>query len=388
MPQRFALSNRSAIFAGALALLLSLSLAPTVARAEDPEVFSDPPPLVNEPPAKVEKPKPGEERIDLEELFPPDGRIANWKRTFPESTGYADWQLDQIVGVGAELYREYDVEEMRTLDYDLEGGAEISIELFRTGKSDGAYGLYSIFNAMFGDEVTPILTNVIPPSKGDKPGLKLGEVHASNKNVPPMAADNYRIYPGQGAEFFKGRVYGRIRVFGPIEDMHMLMFTSDILDRIPRDAPRPAILRDLPKPGKIVNSTRYVVGEVSVQELSFPVPADLWGLSGSARAATARYRYGAGESYDVLVTRYNNATWATSRFQSVKDFLSADSNFAIFPTSGKVPQPFVVAKDLTTEKFVGLQLKVDQIYFFSGVANAGLFDKILTTGTQISVREP
>lgn len=377
---------RVALLSSALALTLSLTLAPRVALAEDPEVFADPPPAEEEP-AKAEKPKPGEERIDLEELFPLDGRIYRWKRTFPEGAGYADWQLDQIVGVGAELYREYDVEEMRTLDYDLEG-AEISIELFRTGKSDGAYGLYSIFNAAFEDEATPVLTNVIPPRKGDKPGVQVGEVRASNKNVPPMASDNYRVYPGQGAEFFKGRVYGRIRVFGPIEDLHMLAFTTDILNKIPRDAPRPPILRDLPKPGMIVNSTRYVVGEVSVQELRFPVPADLWGLSGSARAATARYRYGAGQSYDVLVTRYNNATWATSRFQSVKDFLSADPNFKLFPASAKLPQPFVVAKDLATETFVGLQLKVDQLVFYAGVPNAGLFDKLVTTGTQISVREP
>lgn len=353
--------------------------------APDPEVFGDEPAAAPAAPAKPEPAKAGEERIDLESLFPASGRVYGWKRMFDEASGYADWQLEEILGPGADLYREYSVEELRSLDYELEN-SEISIELFRTSKSDGAYGLYTIFNAAFGDETPVILTNVEAGPKSEPGKVTTGQVRAEGKNIPPAVGDNYRIYPGQGAEFFKGRVYGRIRTFGEINDLHMLALTFAILERIPRDAPRPPVLRELPKPGMLTNSQRYVVGPLSVYELNYPVPAELWGVSGSSRAASARYRFGVNETYDLLVVQYGNPSWAASRYQSVKDFLSGDPDFDVFPASSRVPQPFFCARAKGDERFVGLHLSVDRIYFYAGVPNATLFDRILTTSTQISVR--
>lgn len=359
--------------------LSSISLA-----NPDPEVFEDPEtaPRPARSPVTPEPSGPGEERIDLETLFPTDGRVFGWKKMYPESTGMGPSGMFNWLGPGTELYLEYGIEELRVLDYE-RGEGEIAIELFRSSTSEGAFGLYSIFNAFSGNE-RPVLTNVQAVSQEPSGDIKLGEVRATGK-PPPMQGDNYRIWPQQGAEFYKGRVYGRIRVAGPIEDIHMLALTTTILEKIPRDAPRPPILRSLPKPGMLANSIRFVVGPLSVQELHFPIPAELWGVTGSARAATARYRLSEGNYYDVLVVQYPSVALAAAKLNAIREFFNGDPGLRPFPTSPRITVPVFIAREEATEKFVAVRHDSDRLFLYANVANAPLFEKIINQNPNISV---
>lgn len=364
---------------------LVLCMGAPAAYAEDPEVFEggdDPVPAVEETELEEARPRatgPGNEAVDLDLLFPRSGKIYGWQQMDDNSFGYSRRELSAYLGIGADLYEEYGVEEIRFRDYDFQG-LEARIELFRTRDSEGAYGLYTIFNAE--GTGTPELTNVRVNADGEP---VTGEVRVAGKYVPPMKGDNYRVYPGQGAEFFKGRVYGRISVSGEVEDKHMLAFVYHMVESVPKDGVRPKILRELPKPGKISGSEKFLAGPVSILELDVPVPGDLFGLAGSVRAATAQYRYGQGFVYNVLVVSYPNSSWAKSKYEGVRQYFAMTGGFQSYPPDPSIPGPLMVFQDLGNEQFVAIRLAGSQIQLYTDVPNAPLFKNLMTSGQNIAV---
>ena len=373
----------------AAAFVLLLAAPPAslgVAHATgDPEVFSDESPATGVATQHAAPVHAGFEQVDLGTLFPKSGYIFKWERQDgADPTTVTGDGIDAYLGAGAsDLYREYGVEEVRFLDYLHEGGASARVEVFRAKSPDGAYGLFSIFNAAT-KEADPDDKSMLPTHRMVKGFNKYGEVEMQDHTIPPLVTENYHIYPGQGGEFFKGRVYGRIAVSGTVDDTHMLAFVNFILDKIPKDGPRPPILRELPRPGMIRGSERYLVGRVSLEELSFPVPGELWALTGSARAATARYRYAPGIDYDIVVAKYPNATAAKAKFDSMVEFFRGDENFTNFPDS-TLPDPFDVEQVKSSGQFIGVRALGAKLLLYNAVPNEPMFARILDTGASISV---
>ncbi|HYE79059.1 MAG TPA: hypothetical protein VEI97_13825, partial [bacterium] len=133
------------------------------------------------------------------------------------------------------------------------------------------------------------------------------------------------------------------------------------------------------------NSERYLVGPISILELDIPAPADLFGLAGSVRAATAVYRYGEGFTYDVLVVQYPNPSWAQSKYDALVRFFQGTEGFQVYPPDRGIPQPFFVFKDLGTEEFGALKLEGTRLLLYTRVPNAPLFKQLLTTGGNIAI---
>ncbi|MEO7993942.1 MAG: DUF6599 family protein [bacterium] len=361
-----------------LLLLLALGLPTAPVAAEpDPAIFGDPP-----PPAAAAPPTTAAAASDLDRLFPASGRIAGWVRSSDQSTVVEKANLGTYLGGGEDLYEEYGVTEVRFLDYTREG-KDLRVELFRLKTAEGAYGLYSIFNAESPSSLDAD-SNTPPPATAPAPKLHSWE-HPKTTYIPPKRTDTYHVYPGQGAEFFKGSIYGRIAVGPEVDDLHVLAFVTSVQSSIAKDGVRPALLHVIPRVGRLEGTERYVMGPLSILEVACPIPGDLWALSMTSRAMAASYRISGGQPYDLLVVELPNALNAKSRYDNAESFLKNDQLFQIYPTPSRATKPCIVVQDKSSQRFLALQVKDNRVWVYFNMTSTTTFSQILAAGGTVAI---
>lgn len=211
---------------------------------------------------------------------------------------------------GAEVYLAYDFKDLIVQKY-CRDSSQIFVEIYHTGISEDAFGLYS---------QAPVKQNIIFAPRGN--------------------------YNSGELRFFKGNCL--VRVFNRTEKDNLkkdiLQMGNDISKRIKELTKFPMILRGLPKENMIPYSERYFHKQLSLNNLLFISSEDILNLNFKANGVIADYGM-KGDTLKYILIQYSDAIEAEKAWQSF------NQSYA----KGKL-KPYLSAVRLSDNAFVGVFL--------------------------------
>jgi hypothetical protein len=155
--------------------------------------------------------------------------IAGWKQSGDVQV-FSPKNLYDYINGGADLYLKYDFQELQVADYQNDGKASVTIEVYRHRTPGHAFGIYS-------------------------------QERLSNANYLEIGAQGYSE---QGVlNFLAANYYVKMNAVnaGSDDQKVLLAFAEKIVERLGGKGSLPAILASFPRESEIKNSEKYIAKE-------------------------------------------------------------------------------------------------------------------------------
>jgi len=213
------------------------------------------------------------------------GEIEGRKATPPPGM-FGPSDLHKYMDGGAAIYLAYDFREMAVASYPIGAGEDtIVIEVYRMGRSQDAFGVYS--DGAEGEHPD------IGQDAGYSPGL---------------------------LRFWKGRAFVRVLCLSAEDERRDLVLAlgRGIAARIPETGERPRLMRALPREGLVADRATYFHTIISLNHLYFLSDGNSLGLGPQTEAVFAEYEIGE-HMPKLLLVRYpsaDEASAALARFEA------------------------------------------------------------------------
>ena len=203
---------------------------------------------------------------------------------------YDPSNLYQYLDGGAAFYLAYDFCELAVASYPVGTGDEtIVVEIYRMGKSEDAFGVYS---------------------------------DGAEGEHPPVGQD--ASYGSGLLRFWRGCAFVRILSLSEETDTRerILPIGKEIAARVPEEGKRPRLMRALPADGLVADRVTYFHTDTSLNHLYYLSDGNPLGLGQETEAVFAEYEIGkiGGRTPKLLLIRYpseSEAAAALQRFEAV-----------------------------------------------------------------------
>ena len=221
-------------------------------------------------------------------LFPDPAELDNVNGA-GEGTEYREQTLYDFLNGGAELYFDYDIVAAASREYRLPEEAGVEVSIYDMGHPESAFGIYSIFRYAGADRAD---------------------------------IGNEAIMTPATLDFWKGKYYCKILVFGAPDEAEALMATLAklVTDRIPEAGSPPGLLDLLPVKSRIGGSEKYFRRQLALNNIRYLDSENVLNLGEGTEGVTAEYV--AGESrYTGYIVRYADSAEAAEAFKRYSGFL-------------------------------------------------------------------
>ncbi|KPL11011.1 hypothetical protein AMJ85_04945 [candidate division BRC1 bacterium SM23_51] len=199
--------------------------------------------------------------------------------------------LYKYLNGGAAAYLAYDFQELAVASYPIGSGNEtVLVEIYRMGKSEDAFGLYS------------------DGAEGEHP--QVGQDASYGAGL---------------LRFWKGYAFVRILWLSEESDPRdkIVAIGTDIDSRVPEAGKRPRLLRALPPEGLVADRAIYFHTVISLNQLYYLSDGNPLGLGAQTDAVFAEYEIGE-RAPKILVVRYTNEREAAMAFEKFEAVYLAD----------------------------------------------------------------
>ena len=210
-----------------------------------------------------------------------------------EATVYRDETLYDFLNGGAELYFDYDIVAVASMEYQLPGDSGIELSIYDMGEPRNAFGIYSIFRY----------------AGADLAGI-----------------GNEAIRTPATLDFWKGKYYCKLFAFGSsdVAEAAMAALGSSVAERIFEAGHEPELLGLLPAEARLAVSEKYFRRHLALNNIRYVDSENVLGLGDGTEGVTAEYRAGDAE-YTGYIVRYPDSAEAGAAFARYSDFLGAGS---------------------------------------------------------------
>jgi hypothetical protein len=223
-------------------------------------------------------------------LFPAPGEVEHVTGA-GEVTEYRDETLYDFLNGGAELYFDYDIVAVASLEYRLPEDSGIEISVYDMGEPRNAFGIFSIFRYA---------------------GADRADIGSEAIKTPATL------------DFWKGRYYCKLFAFGSsdVAEGVMTALGRSVADRISEAGSEPEILGLLPGEARISGSEKYFRRHLALNNIRYVDSENVLGLGDRTEGATAGYRAGEHE-YTGYIIGYPTSAEAGAAFENYSSFLGA-----------------------------------------------------------------
>ncbi len=207
--------------------------------------------------------------------------VEGWTPAGPAEHYDADTLYDYIDG-SAEVYRQFNVQDVLAQQYEKTGSPDIIVDVFDMGSPVEAYGAY----------------------------------HHDAREGEDAGTGNESEYMSGSLAFWKGRFFVSIIAFDAIPETKkaVLEFGGRVADGIECEGKPPEIVRFLPRERLMANRVHLFHTHEYLSLHFFVAEENLLDLGKDTTGVLARYRpperAGAGTPYTVILVRYESATKA------------------------------------------------------------------------------
>jgi len=238
------------------------------------------------------------------ELLPEE--IKGWRRAGPDGVFSAD-SLYELIDGAAEVYRAFNVREVRSRRYVRNGGADIIADLFDMGSPADAFGAY----------------------------------HFDMREGRAAGVGRESEIVGSSLAFWKDRYFVTLT---PLDDNPrireaVLALGRAIAGSISGDGPPPDLFRMLPREGLISSRIHYFHDWAILDLLTDFGEEDIFGLSDRTEGILARYRLGNSPDPDdasLLLVRYPSSLEAQKAYKGLEASLAGYGVGASVRRSGTI----------------------------------------------------
>jgi MauM/NapG family ferredoxin protein len=221
-------------------------------------------------------------------LLPEPGAVAGVV-AMGEISEYRDETLYDFLNGGAELYFDYGIAAVASVEYTTGEGEPVEVSVYDMGSPEGAFGIYS--NMRY-------------------PGADF------------VAVGNEGMLSASSLDFYKGRYYCRIVAFGtgPGTEAAVMALGRALASGIPEAGSPPALLDVLPRGHRVERSEKYFSRPIALNNIHYVGPENVFGLGPGTRGVTALYKMG-GAEFTVFVMEYPGEEEAQKGLASYRAYL-------------------------------------------------------------------
>ncbi len=178
----------------------------------------------------------------------------------------------------AEGYFVYSFEQLSVAEYVRDGEGPVMVELYRLGRPEDAYGLFTIYRT--GQPVD-------------------------------VGWDGSRE-PGVRISFWQDRYFVRVFAYGQLSSPEVLLdFARSVAARLPPGGDRPGLAGRLPQDGLVPDSVKFFHQKLTLDNVLWLGRENVLGLSPTTDAVVAEYDVG-GQRVMLLLVQYPDAAQATA----------------------------------------------------------------------------
>ena len=199
---------------------------------------------------------------------------------------YEQDRLYDFLNGGAELYFDYDIVSVASVEYETAGDGVIEVSVYDMGGNDGAFGIYSSIRY---------------------PGADF------------MTVGNEGMLTASSLDFYKGRYYCRLVAFDsePETQAAMIDLGKVLAGNIAEAGSPPVILGLLPTEHRVKRSEKYFTGPIALNNVRYISNENVLRLGEGTEGVAAAYDVG-GTAFTAFLIRYASETEAGAALESYR----------------------------------------------------------------------